>query len=274
MSKLGVVEDTLFVPMLGRIYASEYCPRILYDQKALELKEKLPFGLLKQDSQSQYTLLASAARSANMDRYIRAFLERRPDGVIVQLGCGLETAYYRCDNGRSHWYAVDLPHVVKYRRELLPEPERETYLAGDAFAEDWIRQIRADVPDAPILVTAGGLFHYFEESKVVGLLRMLTGFGEIEIVFDTVSKSGMAMMRKKYMKQVGHGDAQMFFYVDSAAELSGKIGGGVRVLAEEPYYRHIPRTGLKLSTKISMAVSDRFCMVKMVHLCHSAKFHD
>lgn len=265
MSKLGIVEDTLFIPMLGRLYASEHCPRILYDQKALELKEKLPFGLLKQDSQSQYTLLASAVRSANMDRFIRAFLDRRPNGVIVQLGCGLETAYYRCDNGKTRWYAVDLPHVVKYRRELLPEPERETYLAGDAFAEDWIKQIRADVPDAPILVIAGGLFHYFEESKVVGLLRMLTGVGGIEIVFDTVSKRGMAMMRKKYMKQVGHGDAQMFFYVDSAAKLAGKIGGGVRVLAEEPYYRHIPKSGLKLSTKVSMAVSDRLCMVKMVH---------
>ena len=156
--------------------------------------------------------------------------------------------------------------MVEYRRALLSEPERETYLAGDAFAEDWIRQIRADVPDAPILVTAGGLFHYFEESKVVGLLRMLTGFGEIEIVFDAVSKSGMAMMRKKYMKQVGHRDAQMFFYVDSASVLAGKIGSGVRVLAEEPYYRHIPRNGLKLSTKISMAVSDRFGMVKLIRI--------
>ena len=265
MSHFGVVEDTLFVPMLGRIYASEYCPQILYDPKALELKKKLPSSLPEQDGQSQYTLLASAARSANMDRFIRAFLERRPDGVIVQLGCGLETAYFRCDNGRSRWYAVDLPHVVD-RRELLPESERETYLAGDAFAGDWIRQIRTDAPDAPILVTAGGLFHYFEESKVVGLLRMLTGFGEIEIVFDTVSKSGMAMMRKKYMKQVGHRDAQMFFYVDSASVLAGKIGSEVRVLAEESYYRHIPRNGLKLSTKISMAVSDRFGMVKMVQL--------
>lgn len=266
MSHFGVVEDTLFVPMLGRIYASEYCPQILYDPKALELKKKLPSSLPEQDGQSQYTLLASAARSANMDRFIRAFLERRPDGVIVQLGCGLETAYFRCDNGRSRWYAVDLPHVVEYRRELLPESERETYLAGDAFAGDWIRQIRTDAPDAPILVTAGGLFHYFEESKAVGLLRMLTGFGEVEIVFDTVSKSGMAMMRKKYMKQVGHGDAQMFFYVDSASVLAGKIGSEVRVLAEESYYRHIPRNGLKLSTKISMAVSDRFGMVKMVQL--------
>ena len=34
MSKLGVVEDTLFVPMLGRIYASEHCP-----QNNLTIKE-------------------------------------------------------------------------------------------------------------------------------------------------------------------------------------------------------------------------------------------
>ena len=45
MSKLGVVEDTLFVPMLGRIYASEHYPQILYDKKALELKKKLPSDL-------------------------------------------------------------------------------------------------------------------------------------------------------------------------------------------------------------------------------------
>ena len=77
MSRLGVVEDTLFVPMLGRIYASEYCPQILYDPKALELKKKLPSGLPEQDGQSQYTLLASAARSANMDRYIQMCIRDR-----------------------------------------------------------------------------------------------------------------------------------------------------------------------------------------------------
>ena len=255
MSKLGVVEDTLFVPMLGRIYASEHCPQILYDKKALELKNKLPLDLIKQNKQNQYTLLASAS-----------FLERRPDGVIVQLGCGLETTYYRCDNGRTRWYAVDLPHVIEYRRELLPESERETYLAGDAFSEEWIRQVRTEFPDAPVLVTAGGLFHYFEENKVVALLRTMGQFGNMEVVFDTVNKRGMAMMQKKYMKQVGHADAQMFFYVDAAKELAAKIRGNVKVIAEEPYYRYIPKNGLKLSTKVSMAVSDQFKMVKMICL--------
>lgn len=266
MQKLGVVEDTLFVPMLGRIYASEYCPQILYDKKALELKKKLPSDLIEKNMQNQYTLLASASRSANMDRFIQSFLERRPNGVIVQLGCGLETTYYRCDNRRTHWYAVDLPHVIDYRRELLPESERETYLAGDAFSEDWIRQVRTEFPDAPILVTAGGLFHYFEENKVISLLRMIGQFGNMEVVFDTVNKRGMTMMKKKYMKQVGHADAQMFFYVDSAEELAAKIRGNVKVIAEEPYYRYIPKNGLKLSTKVSMAVSDQFKMVKMICL--------
>lgn len=68
------------------------------------------------------------------------------------------------------------------------------------------------------------------------------------------------------MNQVGHGDTPMFFYVDSAAELTGKVGSGVRALAEEPYYRHIPRTRLKLSPQVSMAISDRLHMMKMIHL--------
>ena len=229
MQKLGVVEDTLFVPMLGRIYAAEHCPQILYDKKALELKNRLPLDLIEQNMQNQYTLLASASRSANMDRIIRDFLERRPNGAIVQLGCGLETTYYRCDNGRARWYAVE-------------------------------------VLDTPILVIAGGLFHYFEENKVIALLRMIGQFGNMEVVFDTVNRKGMAMMQKKYMRQIGHADAQMFFYVDAVEELAAKIGGNAKVIADEPYYRYIPKNGLKMSTKVSMAVSDWFCMVKMIQL--------
>ena len=49
-------------------------------------------------------------------------------------------------------------------------------------------------------------------------------------------------------------------------ELAAKIGGNAKVIADEPYYRYIPKNGLKLSTKVSMTVSDQFKMVKMIHL--------
>ena len=45
-----------------------------------------------------------------------------------------------------------------------------------------------------------------------------------------------------------------------------KSGGNVKVITEEPYYRCIPKNSLKLSTKVSMAVSDQFKMVKMICL--------
>ena len=86
--KLGVVEDTLYVPMLGRIYASENCRNILYDKKALELKNQMPEGMIENDTQTQYTYLASAARSANVDRYIADFIKRKPDGVIASSAAG------------------------------------------------------------------------------------------------------------------------------------------------------------------------------------------
>ena len=266
MPKFSAIESTLFIPLLGRIYASEHFSNILHDEKALSLKDALPKDAINSGSQNQYTLLASASRSANMDRCIQHFLRRKPGGVIAELGCGLETTYYRNDDGYTHWYVVELPEVMEYRKTLLPKPEHQTYFIGDAFSDDWIRQIRIDAPNAPILVTAGGLFHYFEEEKVLDLLRVLQGLGNIEVVFDSVNKIGMDMMRKKYMKQMGHADARMSFYVNSTAELARKIGDDICTITEEPYYRHIDKTGLKLSTKLSMSVSDRLRMVKMMHV--------
>ena len=69
MSKLGVVEDTLFVPMLGRIYASEHCPQILYDQKALELKKKPSrLILLPQDFSGRVTVEKEGKVAASFEQ--------------------------------------------------------------------------------------------------------------------------------------------------------------------------------------------------------------
>lgn len=116
------------------------------------------------------------------------------------------------------------------------------------------------------MVTASGLFYYFEEKNVLELLKMLMNYGNIELLFDTVNKGGMTMMQKKHMKTVGHEDAKMFFYVDSAIELAAKIDSRIKVLAEAKFYSHIDKKGLEFSTKFSMIFSDLLGMVKMIHL--------
>lgn len=107
------------------------------------------------------------------------------------------------------------------------------------------------------------MFYYFEESKVLQLFKNLNKYGNIEIVFDTVNSSGMKRMYK-YMKQVGHADASMYFYVDSAEKMADKVN--VTVLKEDTYYCHTDKKGLQFMTSTFMKVSDKFKMVKMLHI--------
>lgn len=265
MSELVGIEDTLYVPMLGRLYASVKFPKILKDDKALDLKPKLPKEIKGQDTQTQYTLLAGAVRSKNMDRYIENFLDKNPDGVIALIGCGLETTYYRIkDKKQSVWYEIDLPRVIEYREKLLPEENmNEHYIKGSCLEEDWLKKIRLDYPDRKILVVASGLFYYFKYEEVMKLFKFFKQYKNIEIVFDIVNTFGMSQM-SKYMEQVGHSDCEMYFCVDKAKDLATKCE--CELLNEEAYYKYTPKEGLDFSTKMTMRASDLFKIVKMVHL--------
>ena len=87
VEKFNKISETLFVPLRGRIYATEFFPNILKDAEALKIKDKIP---LDKGSPSQYTYLASAVRSRNIDRYINNFIKENPEDVIIEIGCGLE----------------------------------------------------------------------------------------------------------------------------------------------------------------------------------------
>ena len=59
----------------------------------------------------------------------------------------------------------------------------------------------------------------------------------------------------------------MYFYVVDAKELANEICDTVTVIEERPYYSRVKnRKGMKFITKISMSISDKFNMVKMISL--------
>lgn len=264
MENLATMEDTLFLPVLGRIYASEHFPHILKDEKALELKENLPAHLKGRQIQNQYAALVGAVRSASFDRYIRDFLKRHPSGIIVELGCGLETTFYRCDNGSSIWYEVDLPNVMEVRKTVLRESEREHFYADNPFACGWLADIRRQNPQIPVLITAGGLLHYFDRAKIIGLMQKIQRFGNVELIFDALNGRGMKRMAG-YMKQTGHGDSNDYFHVEKAADLAQEIGGA-QVLLEEKYFAHTNTSGLGFLARFSMRRSDQTNLMKIIAL--------
>ena len=89
MQTLGVVEDTLFVPMLGRIYASEHYPQILYDKKALELKKKLPSDLICEKRTADITnvnikIIPAPAALQNTTKYTLPYISHRTTLFLIQ----------------------------------------------------------------------------------------------------------------------------------------------------------------------------------------------
>ncbi|HEX3783482.1 MAG TPA: class I SAM-dependent methyltransferase [Pseudonocardiaceae bacterium] len=94
--------------------------------------------------------LSHVLRAVQFDAEVRRFLRDRPGGTVVALGEGLETQFWRVDNGTVRWLTVDLPEIVEQRRRLLPAEERNQLFAGSAFDPDWhpgIREVRVlDVP--------------------------------------------------------------------------------------------------------------------------------
>ena len=141
---------------MGRIYASKNNKDILYDKTALSIEAKLSQRAIGMEGQNEYTLLASATRSKNMDYYIGEFLRQYPKGDIVNAGCGLETMSYRNDNGTAFWFELDLPDVIELRKKYLPERERDIYLPYSMFDYSWMDEVKKVSGDIrrPVLVVA------------------------------------------------------------------------------------------------------------------------
>jgi O-methyltransferase involved in polyketide biosynthesis len=127
-----------------------------------------------------------AIRSRHGDDLLRAFLKRHPQGSVVVLGEGLETQFWRVDNGHVLWYSVDLPESIDIRRKLLPSHERNHLIAGSALDSAWLERVAEQSP-GPVFICAAGLLMYFTEHQVIALLRRITQtFSSGELFFDTI----------------------------------------------------------------------------------------
>ena len=75
---LSNVSGTLFVPMAGRIFARHRFRHIVHVEIALMLEKKISAQIDIFKGQSEYTLVASAVHSMNIDAAANSFLKENP----------------------------------------------------------------------------------------------------------------------------------------------------------------------------------------------------
>lgn len=127
-----------------------------------------------------------ATRSAMFDEALRPWLTAHPGGTVVELGCGLETQFQRCDDGQVRWLGVDVPEAIAVRERYLPASERYRHLGVSALDPAWLDTVDQS---RGVFITAQGLFMYFEEADVRRLVTLIAEcLSEAQLMFDVIPK--------------------------------------------------------------------------------------
>ena len=162
--KLGTVQETLLVPLWARARENEESVPVLDDPTSREILDRLDYDFSPLDG-ARASQLGCCVRGAQVDRWAQSFLERHPDGTVIELGVGLNSRYERVDNGRARWFEVDLPDAMELRREFFEDTDRRTMFSGSALENDWIERIRSET-QGPWFIASEGVLVYFQPEEV------------------------------------------------------------------------------------------------------------
>jgi O-methyltransferase involved in polyketide biosynthesis len=218
--KEHTVQATMLIPLYGRAIAGKRFPDILCDSTAERIYESMDydFSSISKSYGGEYASLTCLLRAARVDERAHAFIARHPNGAIINLGAGLDDTFSRVDNGRVHWYNIDLPDAIAYREQFITPAERERNIAKSMLDYSWLNEIETPV-DAFVLVIAAGLFFYFDESEIRELVsKICEQFQHGELFFEACSRSGMKIANKM-LKKTGNTGAKMKFWMNDAASI-------------------------------------------------------
>ena len=205
---LAGVPKTLLMPLLGRANATRSGSPILSDPKAVEIVQELnvDFERLGRAMPASNDFV-SIGRARVLDDVIHEFLSQNPKATIVNLGAGLDTTFWRVDNGLLTWFDVDFPEVIDIRRRFLTETDRNRCIASSFLEADWVQKIGPR--SQGILFFSGGVFVYLQEAELQRLFSILVGsFPGADLVFDVQSKLSV-FIGNLILRRAGMGSARL-----------------------------------------------------------------
>ena len=253
---LSGVSETLLGPLWNRAKLSREHNSVLNDTKAIELVEKIDYDFSKIDMSIPSTItLLFVARAKHFDDKIKAYISEHPCASVVNIGAGLDTTFYRVDNGLIHWYDLDLPDVIEIRRQLIPETDRTICIAKSFLDPSWCKDVKT--AEEGVFMVAGGVLLYFEETQVKQFFSLLAdNLPDSEIVFDAPSR-----------KIRSTGLIAPFKWALRDANKITKWDKRITVIDQLPLFKNIPRDpAWSIDMRRFMDLSERCRLTNIFHL--------
>ena len=218
------VQETLIIPLFGRLVCSEHFPLLFSDPEAKRICESLDYDFSGKRKKMEspaglFGALEVAQRQYDLRCEVESYLNEHPKAAVVNLGCGLDDTFSKADNGLCSGYNLDFPGVIAVRNELLPAGEREENIACDLNDFAWMDAI--DASDGAVFFAAG-VFYFFRTEEVKKLFAaMAERFSGAVLAFDACNERGAKLMRKTWLREAGITDVHAFFSLEDETEIRG-----------------------------------------------------
>lgn len=218
----NTVQETLVIPLYGRKVCSERFPQLFSDPEAERLCAMLDYDFAEKGKKMEsaaglFGALEVAQRQYDIGCEVKSYLQSHPKAAVVNLGCGLDDTFHKCDNGICKGYNIDMPDVIAVRNELIPAGDREKNLGFDLNDDAWMAEI--DASEGAVFY-ATGVFYYFKTEDVKALFqKMGKHFPGAVLAFDACNRRGAKLMTKTWLKEAGIANVDAYFSLEDAAEL-------------------------------------------------------
>lgn len=258
--KLTGVPETLLISARARYLESKKPNGIIHDTKTIEMLDAIEYDFTGKDV-SKASQWGTSVRTEILDELTLKFLAEYPTGIVVNLGCGLDTRFYRLDNEKIAWIDLDVPETIEVRKHFFEENDRYHFIAKSALDFTWIDEIPKN---KPTLVIAEGLLMYFTEDEVKSvLINVAKAFNEVDFILEAVApftakNSDKHPDVKKY-------SARFKWGIKTSKEIDDWNTG--LKFVEEFYYFDRHRTHINLPMRLFSKIIPSFRkMMKIIHL--------
>ena len=202
-----------------------------YDAKAIELVGKIDYDFSKAEKDSTMSN-GVIARTIVFDELVKDFINKNPDCTVVNIACGLDTRFYRMDNGRIIWYNVDLPETIEVRDAIYHESGRVSTIGISATDPDWADKV---TKRGKMLFIIEGLSMYLTSDENAQMLSIIRDkFDNATVLMECLAKKWVN--KEHTEKSIQDTGAKFVFGADTFDDL-GKAADGFRCIKNDNIIR-------------------------------------
>jgi len=251
--------ETLLVPLFSKANEIDKKYPIIIDIEAQNILRSIEYNF-KDLKIPKQTLITLAMRAKRLDYYAHEYIKKHNNPLVMHLGCGLDSRYFRLSPPNTSWYDIDFPDVIEVRKHFFEENINYHMIGSSVTDNTWADKI---TQSGSACIIAEGLFMYLAEKEIKELFLLIKNkFPDSEIYFDAYGKlTAKGANRHPSIKKTG---AKIQWGIDDPLEIE-RWNTNNKFICEWYFTDSEDIVNLKMKDRLLFRIMGAFTAAKKAH---------